>query len=721
MKSFSCALLFLIVAAMLASPADAQNTVAITEFMSNSNGSEAGCEWVELYNYGTKAVPLDGWSLVDDDTDSCAIRAATIAPGEFLILARDKAMFEIDWLAGVSNPKVAQFTGAFALSDKADEIVLKNAEGTEVWRIAYSDDETKGRATYLSGNVFSRTSWGTKASPAVNRRGKDIGGELGYEANDATEDWYQYSAGNRDWGSPLRGQYGTGPKLAQPRMISVNAPGSIISPGVRGVALSDSALEHGNLFRGITDSLTVASGSSIRGVAGGLYADLYDWRTRVSVYHSLYGDDTQPRPPTLEFLRWARDKRANLFITVNTRGIVKYDPINAGKVRYYTSDTLTLAHLAADWVRYVNHIVPMYRQGNTIMNSRDLDILRSLVWSSKFSGDRFDNLMSHGEEGVPKVAYWEIGNEPTVSVAGSIGVSNGYRLSAVDYYKRYKAIASAMKAEDASVKLGPCIVNGTGSNASYITTLMADPAIPVDFISYHPYQKLGDQKTVEAMEEYLGTVYSNQYTRWKDVRDAIVAGGRSPENVELVASEVNVSYWRYNETLKEAEMAHALGSVETVFVFARLGLQAAHYWIWPADAHNGTPYPVYKAYEKLRDYMGDRLLDFYTIDNKARIYTTRDLATGRIAIWALNFQNARKETVKLSLNGFSGKPVLRRLTLKSKTGQTSLLSANYSGNRPEETRDEVDWIETSMPGANPANLELTLEPATISVILIEIQ
>ena len=35
-------------------------------------------------------------------------------------------------------------------------------------------------------------------------------------------------------------------------------------------------------------------------------------------------------------------------------------------------------------------------------------------------------------------------------------------------------------------------------------------------------------------------------------------------------------------------MAHALGSVETVFSFARLGVHASHYWIWPANRNDGT-------------------------------------------------------------------------------------------------------------------------------------
>jgi len=664
-------------------------------------------------------VNLAGWSLVDDDTDVGTLPSAVIAPGAYVVVARDKSQFEIEWLAGAPDARVLSFTGIFALSATSDELVLKNPGGTVVWRIAYLDDDTVGRATWFTGTTFTQTSWGTKASPGVNRRGPDIGGALGYESNDATTDPEFFSAGNRDWGSPLRGPYGAGSAPSPPHVIDVNSPGLPIHPGVRGVALSDITIERPIWFHGIPDSLVVSDGGSLRGVAGGLYADLYDWRTRVSSYHSWYGDDTQPRPPTLEFLRWARDHQANLFITANSRGLVEYDPVNVGKVRYTTSDTLTLAQLAADWVRYTNHIVPRYRQGDTISDTRDLAIVNSLVWSSGFAGDSFDTLLAPGEAAVPRVVYWEIGNEPTVNVSGGIGVSNGYTLDAAAYADRYKAIATAMKAEDSSIKVGPCLVNGTGSNADYVTALVSDPAIPVDFIAYHPYQKLGDETTIDGMEEYLGTVYSNQHGRWQDIRDAIVAGGRDPDSIEFAATEVNVSNWDTNETIKEGEMAHALGSVETVFVFARLGLTAAQYWIWPADAEDGTPFPIFKSYEKLRDSMGDCLIDFHTLDNRVRLYTTRDSQTGRIAVWALNFQNDQSETVTLALTGFSGTLTVRRLTLKNPTGPTSLTSANIPPDMPSGPRSEVDWVETNLPDANPADLQLTLKPATLTVLLIQ--
>lgn len=57
----------------------------------------------------------------------------------------------------------------------------------------------------------------------------------------------------------------------------------------------------------------------------------------------------------------------------------------------------------------------------------------------------------------------------------------------------------------------------------------------------------------------------------------VAEAGRDPEAIEYGATEVNVSDWRSNETMKEAEMAHALGTVETIFSHARLGLAVSHY------------------------------------------------------------------------------------------------------------------------------------------------
>jgi hypothetical protein len=163
-------------------------------------------------------------------------------------------------------------------------------------------------------------------------------------------------------------------------------------------------------------------------------------------------------------------------------------------------------------------------------------------------------------------------------------------------------------------------------------------------------------------------------------------------------------------------MAHALGSVETVFSFARLGLKAAHYWIWPAHRFDGTEYPVYKAFEKLRDDMGDTIVSTYTATD-TRVYTTRDSKTGQLAVWGLNFNNDSDSTLNLSLQGLAGNEKIQLLTLGALNGKTSLFSSNLASDMGGPTHD-VDWRSTDLTGTNLSNYQLTLPSATVSVLLV---
>ena len=121
-------------------------------------------------------------------------------------------------------------------------------------------------------------------------------------------------------------------------------------------------------------SLDVARGSSIRGVAGGLEADFYDWRTR----------SNDQRATTLEYMQFARDYDAELVITANIRGLAEPDPTTAdtGDRRFYDTSISTLTSMAADWVRYTNVIAQNYKQGDTITDPQDLAVMNSLVWST---------------------------------------------------------------------------------------------------------------------------------------------------------------------------------------------------------------------------------------------------------------------------------------------------------------------------------------------------
>src|SRR5262245_40884028 len=135
-RMLGCTLLAAI--CITASSAFAQNTIAITEYLNDTNASSTAGEWVDLYNYGTSSVTITGWKLKYDDSSGVTLPAASVAAKDFLILARDKASFETMWLKGVASTKVVQWPSGFALSDTGDdEIVLNTGASVLVWRLAY--------------------------------------------------------------------------------------------------------------------------------------------------------------------------------------------------------------------------------------------------------------------------------------------------------------------------------------------------------------------------------------------------------------------------------------------------------------------------------------------------------------------------------------------------------------------------------------------------------
>lgn len=481
--------------------------------------------------------------------------------------------------------------------------------------------------------------------------------------------------------------------------------GIAFSRGVRGLALADVSIDRGEYHVGIPRSLEVARGSAIRGVATGLAADLYDWRTR---------NGNQPRPPTLQFLRYSRDFQAELWLGANIRGIVEPDP--NGGFRYFDTNTTTLAAMAAEWVRYVNHIVPTYRQGDTISDSSDAAILNSLTWSSDFPGDAFDTLLAPGEAEVPLVQYWEIGNEPTIGV-GSFSVNNSYTLNPAEYHTRYAAVANAIKTENPLVKVGPTLVHA-GREDEHLRILLNDNSLPVDFITYHPYEKMGLLDDPAEITLHLGSIHSHQMQFLNEIKQIVAESGRDTNAMEYAATEVNVSNWDTNDSDREARMAHALGTVETIFSHARLGLVASHYWIWPTHRWDGTEYPVFKAYQKLRDHLGDTLLSVYAFRD-VRVYVTRDSRTGEIAVWGLNFSEQDSTTVQLNLADL---PPAQRATLhrlEHYSGTTSLLSLNASSEMPGGQVISVDWNSSEVELAGLDNFEFQLPAATLSLLVIE--
>ncbi|MEM8898530.1 MAG: lamin tail domain-containing protein, partial [Bacteroidota bacterium] len=188
--------------------------VAITEFMNNSLGADR--EFVELRNYGSSSVDLIGWTLSDEDADNVTFPPYTLAPdGVILVVlsrfgesvADAKADFEREWFSGIPQDNILVVaTSAFVLGNMGDEIILKDDNGNISWILAYTDDETEGRATFLTSMDYENIPniYGTKASPGVNRDGNDLGQAnfLGYESNNDTADPDAFTSADGNVGSP---------------------------------------------------------------------------------------------------------------------------------------------------------------------------------------------------------------------------------------------------------------------------------------------------------------------------------------------------------------------------------------------------------------------------------------------------------------------------------------------------------------------------------------
>jgi hypothetical protein len=514
--------------------------------------------------------------------------------------------------------------------------------------------------------------------------------------------------------------------FAQQQAFTTDASssGAPFSPGVKGQPIPAVTIDRPEYSVGVSKALELSRGSSLRGVAGGLEADTFNWKTR----------NNSARAGTLDYLRHSRDNNSNLYITANIRGLVEPDPNSPGNQRFYDTSIETLAGLAADWVRYTNHIVQTYRQGHVITDARDKAVLDSLVWNSATPGDNFDKLLAVGEAAVPKVQYWEIGNEPRVGLASTYRVTNSYTFFApprladdthkTDYRERYAALTSAMRAEDPTIKVGPALqwLNAVTEQELVDSILVRQPDgkfLPVDFLAYHPYQRLNEQTTPAGQEAFLRGVYDDHLSKVTNIRNRVAAAGRDPRSVALVASEHNVSNHTSNDTVAEMTMAHALGNTETLFSFARLGVQDAHYWIWPAHRWDGTEYPVFLAGEKLRDHMGDTLLSVAASNaDNLHLYTTRDTKSGEIALWGLNFDDDTATTRATPINNVGGRGRVTLSVLGALSGATSLASANLSSEAGGPTH-AVDWTTVDLTGTRLDTLQLNFPSATITLLTIE--
>ena len=466
--------------------------------------------------------------------------------------------------------------------------------------------------------------------------------------------------------------------------IDMSVPGTTISRGILGTNFSTQR-----------PWAPVADRTFITGVAGGLAADAFDWQTRVGSY-----DWT-----TIDVLRNIRDSNSTPVFIVNMRGTGTSNGYDTDADFNYTNTNLApLVTLASEWVRYTNFILPSGPQ-----NANDNAILNKVVEYNGYSS----KLLNPGEAAVPKVAYWEIGNEPEVSIDGFYFTNNwwdytfGGAKSTAEYVNRYKQITTAMKAVDPTIKVGPGMLDNVDVT---VMPLLNDPAATIDFWGYHPYDDIGfdyypngTPTQINTMEGRLRNVRVKQISRHNDQRQAFINAGRDPDNVDFMATEWNVL--SYAKDIPS--MYQALGFAESIFTFADLELKAANYWGALAYAANDPRenYPMVKLWQKMNTNIGDTLVNSIIDDaNNLRVYTTRDSQTGEIKIWGLNFDNDADTSINLSLSGINA----------ADTATLSVLGG--TGTKLWTTSEE--WTTQTVSNFYAGNFNLSIPSA--SIVLLEV-
>jgi len=190
MKKIWC----LALAAVLFSTQVTSADVVVSEFLNNADSTDDGREWIEFYNTTGSAIDLTGWTITDEGSNTYTFGTVTIGANGFLVVvnsngvgssidndAAAKAIFEAEWLGGVSDARV--IGGNFgALGNSADEIILTDDSAAVQFSLAYMNDEDED-STALLPQDFGTIAYGTEASPGIDRAGDDNGivGFLGFQ------------------------------------------------------------------------------------------------------------------------------------------------------------------------------------------------------------------------------------------------------------------------------------------------------------------------------------------------------------------------------------------------------------------------------------------------------------------------------------------------------------------------------------------------------------
>jgi len=129
--------------------------VVISEVMPNPSAvSDAYGEWFEIINMDSIPIDLNGWTIMDEGSDSHVISSSVeIQPGEYMVLGRNSD-------ESVNGGYVSDYTySSFALANSDDEIILLDQDEKVVDDISYGETfpYSSGVSMYLIDHTSDNT------------------------------------------------------------------------------------------------------------------------------------------------------------------------------------------------------------------------------------------------------------------------------------------------------------------------------------------------------------------------------------------------------------------------------------------------------------------------------------------------------------------------------------------------------------------------------------